>query len=119
MTLKNYEFTVYWNPPVFSLLLLENWDGYNCELETSAFMQTCTHACLLRPYGMNQILHHSSKTVMHFPPFSVVCSWHDILYFEQPTVIVLCKWSLFCEINVLSRILGFNFVLGLLWLFQY
>lgn len=74
-------------------------------------VQMCTHACLARPYGMNQSLPHSSKTVMHFPPFSVMCSWHDILYFEQLTMIALCKWSLFCEINVFSRILSFSFVL--------
>lgn len=81
-------------------------------------VQTCTHACLVGPYGMNQSLLHNSKTIMHFPPFSVMCSWHGILYFEQLTVIVLCKWSLFYEINVLSRTLGYNFVLGLLLLCQ-
>lgn len=46
-------------------------------------VQMCTYACLVRPYGMNQSLPHSSKTVMHFPPFSVMCSWHDILYLNN------------------------------------
>lgn len=32
-------------------------------------------------------------------------------------MVVFCKLSLFYESNVLSRILGLNLVLGLLWLF--
>ena len=45
--------------------------------------ETCTHACLARPYGTNQTLPHGSKNVMHFPPFSVIRLWYDTLYFEQ------------------------------------
>jgi len=47
MALRNYEFSVYWNPSVF-LLLLKSWDGYSCGLETSAFVHTSAdvHTCL-------------------------------------------------------------------------
>lgn len=89
------------------------------DLSINAHMCRCAHMLvLLRPYGMNQSLPHSSKTVMHFPPFSVMCSWHDILYFEQLTKIVLCKWSLCCKLMCSPGYRASVFLLGLLQIFQ-
>jgi len=51
-------------------------------------LQTCTHACPVRPYGMNQSLPHSSKTNAFSTIFSsVFVEWCSVLrttYSDSP-----------------------------------